>query len=189
MTGWALATALAVGFSAPPAVAQAPAPFGKVPKSKVRTFVSPIGSFKIEYPASGNWAVLPGPPGSVVALGEYKKGEALVVVERVTLTEALASDEMAQVADREARIVKEREPGAAGLSQRVLDADTRKVIVLEYTRSGIQGPERVVQYVIPQGAALYRVVCMVVASQEAKYAPLFGHIAASIEPAPPKPAK
>jgi hypothetical protein len=163
-------------------------PFGKIPKARVRTFVSPVANIKVEYPASGDWTLLPGPTGTVLALAEYKKGEALVVIERVPLTEPLAADELAPVADREARLVKEREAAATGFSQQVLDADKRKVIVVRYTRAGNYGPEQVVLYAVPQGTALYRVTCMVAAAQIAKYLPLFGHIAASIEPAlPPKP--
>jgi hypothetical protein len=160
-------------------------PFGKVPKARVRTFVSPVANIKVEYPASGDWTLLPGPVGMVLALAEYKKGEAFVVIERVALTEPLAADELASVADREARLVKEREASATDFSQQVLDADKRKIIVVRYTRSGNHGPEQVVLYAVPQGTALYRVTCMVTAAQVAKYLPLFGHIAASIEPAMP----
>ncbi len=148
------AAGLAISFVSAQTKTEAPTPFGKVPKAKVRTFVSQVGGFKLEYPGSGDWTVLPGPTGSVLALGEYKKGEALVVIERVTLTEALAPDELAPAADREARIVKEREPGATSLSQQVLDADKRKVIVVQYTRAGMQGPESVVPVRRPAGGAV-----------------------------------
>ena len=164
-------------------------PFGKVPKARVRTFISPVANIKVEYPATGDWTLLPGPTGMVLSLAEFKKGEAFVVIERVALTEPLAADELASVADREARLVKEREAGATGFSQQVIDADKRKVIVVRYTRGGNLGPEQVVLYAVPQGTSLYRVTCMVTAGQVAKYLPLFGHIAASIEPALPQKPK
>lgn len=192
MSRWAIPQViLSALLLLPAAEAQSkPPPFGKIPKAKVRTVVSAGAVFQLEYPSSGNWTVLPGPPGSALVLGESKKGEALVVIERVTLTEALAPDELPTVADREARIVKEREPQARDVSHQLLDADKRKVIVVQYTRPGLQGPEQVVHYAVPQETALYRVTCTVVTAQAEKYTQWFGHIAASIQPAiPAKPKK
>jgi hypothetical protein len=188
MTRWVPAAIVLSTVLAGTAIAQTSPPFGRVAKLRMTKFVSPVGNFQVEYPR-GDWTLLSGPAGAVLAIAEYKKGEALVVIERLTLTEALSSDDMPPLADRETRRIKEREPGAGDLTQQVREADQRRIIILEYTRLGIQGPERVVQYIIPQGNALYRVVCTVVASQAAKYAPMFGHIAASIEPAPPSAPK
>jgi hypothetical protein len=185
MAAMGLAALAAVAVSA-----QADAtPFGKLPRARVRTFISPVANIKVEYPSSGNWTLLPGPTGTVLALAEYRKGEALVVIERVALTEPLAADELAPVADREARLVKEREAGATDFTQQVVDADKRRIIVVRYTRAGNHGPEQVVLYGVPQGTSLYRVTCTVAAAQAAKYLPVFGHIAASIEPAAPPKAR
>lgn len=163
-------------------LAQTPAPFGRVTKPKFQKLVSPVGSFELEFPNSRDWTILPGPAGAVLVIAESRRGDALVVIERLRLRAALAPDEMATAADREAGAVKTREPEATDLRQQVLEIEKRHAIVVQYGRTGIKGREQVVHYAIPIGEVLYRVICIALDKEAPKYAPIFGHIAASIQP-------
>ena len=68
---------------------------------------------------------------------------------------------------------------------RVLEGDGRRLVIVEFDRTGLKGPERVRQYSFPQSANLYRIVCSAPKNDFAKYEVIFAHVAASfrIKPA------
>ena len=53
-----------------------------------------------------------------------------------------------------------------------------------FTRTGPAGPEQVLVYVFNGGGSLYRLVCISQPEGRAKYAPVFGHMAATLKVAP-----
>jgi hypothetical protein len=181
----AVCAATAVVVAQAPAPAQAAAaPFAKLKRPKFKPFVSPIGNFQVDYPDSRDWTVLSGVGEAVLMIVENKTGSAFATVERVQLRGgAFTPQEMPAAADREAATVKQRNPAAAGLRHQVMSADNRQVIVVQYARTGVRGPEQMVHYAIPIGETLYRVTCSIVEKEYARYAPICGHIAASVLPA------
>jgi hypothetical protein len=164
------------------ATAPATVPFGLVTRPKFKKFVSPIGNFEVQHPDSRDWTVALGFGEAVLTIVENKTGSAFATVERVVLRGAFAPEEMAGAAEREASTVKQRYPAAAGVRHQVLTVDKRQVIVVQYGRTGVKGPEQVVHYAVPIGETLYRVTCTVVEKEYPRYAAIFGHIAASVQP-------
>lgn len=163
--------------STPPPSAPA---YGRIAKPKFRPFVSPVGGVAFEYPAGNDWKLLPGQADVLAILAETKKGEAAVVLERSSLRGALLPDEMAVAAEAEVSTIRARQPDATDLQQRVMDTDNRQIIVVQYRRPGIAGREQVIQYVFPIGTTMFRLICSTGDAQFAKYANIFGHIAASL---------
>jgi len=185
---FAIAAAVAVVSAQTPAPAQAPAPaevaFARLTRPKFKAFISPIGNFQVDYPDSRDWTVLPGAGEAVLMIVENKTGSAFALVERVALRGgAFTPQEMPAAAEREAATVKQRHPAASGVRHQVLQVDKRQVIVVQYTRTGVKGPEQIVHYAVPIGETLYRITCTIVDTEYARYAPIFGHIAASVQPA------
>jgi hypothetical protein len=126
-----------------------------------------------------DWNVLPS-SGSVLLILASKKGDAVVLVERTSLAQPL---EPADITDLFAQIetdaIKERQPKATDVQSKVLDAGDRRLVAVQYGRSGVLGSERVRQYSVPVGKSLYRVTCISSVAQFAAYDPVFSHIAAS----------
>jgi uncharacterized membrane protein len=126
-----------------------------------------------------DWSVLPS-SGSVLLILASKKGDAIVLVERSSLQQAL---EAADITDLFAQIetdgIKERQPKATDFQSKVLDSGDRRLVAVQYARPGVLGSERVRQYSVPVGRQLYRLTCISSAAQFASYDPVFAHIAAS----------
>jgi len=181
----ALAIVLPAGATVP---AQTPAPtadavpFALVTRPRFKTFLSPIGNFQVQYPDS-DWTVLSGVGDATLTLVENRSGSAFVLVERVALRTAFAPEAIPALAQQEAATIKQRNAAATNIRHQVLEADKRHVVVVQYSRTGVKGPEQVVHYAAPIGETMYRVTCVVVEKEYARYAPIFGHIAASVQPA------
>src|SRR5204863_2938796 len=84
-------------------------------------------------------------------------------------------------ADLELRMIRGREPGGDNFAQQIKNADNRRFIFIQYSRQGVGGPDAVVQYSIPIGAVMYRLICIAPAAQLAKYQAKFAHVAASFK--------
>jgi hypothetical protein len=126
-----------------------------------------------------DWSVLPS-SGSVLLILASKKGDAVVLVERSSLSQALdAADITDLFAQIETDAIKERQPKAAEFESKVLDWGDRRLVAVQYARPGVLGSERVRQYSMPLGKQLYRLTCISGAAQFAAYDPVFAHIAAS----------
>lgn len=146
--------------------------------------------FTLQYP-SKDWLLVPGGGASLVTLTQ-KKSEATVTIEYQPLQLELAPSEIDQnFAQIEAEPVAQHQPTADGVKSQVVDDGGRKVIVIDFTRRGVTGAERVRQYSLPMGKQLYRIVCSAPAAQFAKYEPVFANIVktfsvAGAAAAPPK---
>jgi hypothetical protein len=160
------------------------APYGRIPKAKVKKFVSTVNAFELEYPDTGAWKIVPSHPEAVLTMVDARNGVASIIVERLLLRAALTPEEIAQTGEDEAAGVRERTATAANVQQQVREGDGRTFITVQYAKPGATGPEQVVQYTFPVGTSLYRVICGAVQSEFPKYAPVFGHVAATFR-APP----
>jgi hypothetical protein len=168
-----LAAAITAGVIAP-----LDAQFGFLKgNSKVEyvAFRDPSQQFVLEYPK--DWQVIGGAGDVVVSLAQ-KKNEAAVVVERFKMNTALAPQDVTDLfAQIETDVLKERQPKATEIASKVVDQNGHRLIVLDYSRVGVAGPERVRQYSFPIGQALYRLTCSAPTAQFAKYDPVFAHVA------------
>jgi hypothetical protein len=126
-----------------------------------------------------DWMVLPSSGSLVLALAS-RKGDAVVLVERSALRQALEAEDITDLfAQIEVETIRERYPKAADVQSKILDLGARRLVAVQYGRSGVLGPERVRQYSVPIGQQLYRVTCISRAAVFAVYDPVFSHIAAS----------
>jgi hypothetical protein len=126
-----------------------------------------------------DWMVLPS-NGSVLLMLASRKGDAVVLVERLVLNLPLEATDITELfAQIEIDAIKEQHPRAADFQSRVIDAGQRRLVAVQYGRPGVLGSERVRQYSMPIGKQLYHVTCISSAAQFAAYDPVFSHIAAS----------
>jgi hypothetical protein len=131
--------------------------------------------FTFEYPTK-EWDQVAGGTSSVLALTQ-KKREATVVIEYQPLRLALEPSEIdEEFAKLELEPVTTRQPGAANTGLKLVEMGPYKVIVIEYSRKGLQGAETVRQYSIASGKHLYRIVCSAPTASFGKHEPVFSAI-------------
>jgi hypothetical protein len=127
-----------------------------------------------------DWMVLP-TSGALVLAAASRKGDAVVLIERSMLRQALDPSDITDLfAQIEIDAIKERQPKAADFQSKVLDSGARRLVAVQYSRPGVLGNERVRQYSVPVGTDLYRVTCISSAARFAVYDPVFSHMAASL---------
>lgn len=155
--------------------------FGRTKEPRMASFKDPAGRFTVDVP-SRDWLRVPGAGATLMTLTE-EDVEAAVVLEMVPLEVPLAPEDVTTLfAELEARGVRTREKGSSGFVQRLVQAGGRRVAVVEYSRLGDKGAERVRLYSFPVGDKLYRLACSTRVQQLKKYSPVFAHIAASFVP-------
>ena len=134
--------------------------------------------FTMQYP-SRDWQAVSG-GGSVLVSFAQRKSEATVVVERISLRQALNADDVTDifVAIEKDEILK-RTPAAVISAATVVETGARRVVVVDFSRPGITGVETVRQYSMVEGMQLFRVVCSAQSAHFAKYEPIFSHMAQS----------
>jgi hypothetical protein len=136
--------------------------------------------------------VLSGRGDAVLLLADTRTGAATVAIERHALRGVLGPADISVLANSEVTAVGERERGAADIQSSVLAVDGRQVVAVTYSRVGIKGREYCVTYAVPLGEtmfrvvanAMFRVVANVTEKERPRFAPLFGHIAASVQTPP-----
>ena len=177
---------LACGLCVVSAAAQGPdAPYGKAAVGKVpfRTLTLAGGHSQVDVPQR-DWQV-GSAFGNTAAVLISKKGDATVIVQRVPLEVPISEADMTEVF--ESLQVDEMTKGQAGvgaLSHGMKTGDGRRYLAVSFTRTGLSGPEQVLVYVFNAGSSLYRLVCVTAPTAGAKYAPVFGHMAATLKVAP-----
>jgi len=141
-------------------------------------------SFSIELPK--DWQLAPGHTGTVFSVVERtKKWETggLITLEYQRLQAALDPSLMKDMSERELREVQLREANGKQFGVEVLTAGPGFVIFIHYDRPGVSGvDDHVVQYEIPVGLTLYKLICIAPAAGIEKYRPTFAHTAASFTP-------
>lgn len=141
-------------------------------------WTSPDAPVRLDVPQK-DWMVLPA-SGPIVFVMASRKGDAVVLVERATLRQALEPGDITDLfAQIEADAIRERHPKAADFELKVLDLGARRLVAVQYGRPGVLGPERVRQYSVPVGQQLYRLTCISRAAQFAVFGQVFSHVAAS----------
>ena len=136
-----------------------------------------VDGFQLDWPKK-DWLMLPS-AGSLSLVMTTKKGDALVVVERTVLRQPLEPSDITELfAQLESDAVKEKGQ-VLDVQARVIDANGRRLVAVQFQRTGMLGPERVRQYSLPVGKNLYRLICISTAAQFLSYDPLFSHMAAS----------
>jgi hypothetical protein len=155
-------------------------------------FTDPQRRFSVEFPREWTWLMVSGSAEPLVTFIHPRK-EAAVVVEHFQMRQSLARDDITNTfAEAEAERLKENQPLAADVVSKMIVENGEKLIVLDYVRPGIDTRERVRQYSIPVGRNLYRITCMTIGGQFAKYEPTFLTVVQSLKTAgelPPAPAK
>ena len=140
-----------------------------------KPFKDQAGRFQLEYPK--DWQPVLG-VGDVLVTFAQKKGEASLVIKRFQLL-----DDPGQINDvfgqLETDALKMDQPQATDVTFKIVGANGRPAVVIDYSRPGLAGPERGRQYSFPIAQAVYRLNCTAVAGVFAKYDPQFLHIAQS----------
>jgi len=141
----------------------------------------PGGMFSLEYPEK-DWQVVPG-GGSVVLTLAQKGNQAFIVIDHTRSDISLSPDEVGAVfLESERARVASRQSGARVIAATLTTTPAGPVAVLHYTRPGLKAPESVVQYSVPFGQDLFRLICSAQTAQFAKFEPVFVHVATSFLP-------
>ena len=115
---------------------------------QVRPQRSADAPLQVEFPAK-DWMVLPS-SGALVFAAATRRGDAVVLIERSTLRQALDPADITDLfAQIEMEAIKERQPKAADFQSKVLDTGARRLVAVQYGRPGVLGNERVRQYLVP----------------------------------------
>ena len=109
---------------------------------------------------------------------------AAIALEQMLLVEPLAVNDIdAVLAGLEEAAARQRDPAGQDFDQQVKEADGRRFVFIQYSRPGLNGLDRVVQYAIPSGRVMYRLICIAPAAQlTTKYQAMFAHVARSFKP-------
>lgn len=165
------------GASAP----GAPAWLARTTTSEFQPHKDPAGRISIDYPRE-DWRIVPG-GSTTVASFTQNDGEATVVLEQTTLNQALGPNEVTEVfGEIEVETIKQRDPQASNFNTRLMDEGGRRVVGIQYERSGPQGAEVVRQYSFPVAKTLYRLTCVMKPNNRAEHEPICSHMAASFKP-------
>jgi hypothetical protein len=145
------------------------------------------GYFSIELPK--DWQLAPGHTGTLFSLVQktrrWEPG-ALITLEYMRLQAPLDPSTIAFVSKRELEQVQMRELSGKQFSSSVKTGALGPVIFIQYLRPALSGgDDHVVQYSMPIGTTLYRLICVAPATTMEKFRPTFAHVAASFTPAKP----
>lgn len=177
---------LCVGQIGTVAAPQAADPwYGRSPKPK--DFEAPKipfgGRFTIELPK--NWPMIAGHGAIVFTVAEKAKDNqpaaAAIALERIQLRSSVSVTRA--LGDVELTNTQEREADGKDFAQEIKDVGGRRFIFIHYTRPGLTAGDSIVQYSVPVGAVMYRLICVAPTAQLSKYQPIFAHVAASFQPA------
>jgi len=141
------------------------------------TFKDPANRFTFEYPREWFWQLIPG-VGDVLAAFSEKRGEAALIIERFQLQQRITPGDMTDLfAQLELDALKQKQPKASNFVSRLMDMPGRKIVVIDYARPGLLGPELARQYSYPIELSLYRLTCSAPQSYFSKYEAAFSRIA------------
>jgi hypothetical protein len=186
-----LATVCVLAVTAAGPFAQAPA--GSDPwmrkSSKPQDFhvaKLPWNTFSVELP--DDWQLVPSFGAALVTAAEKGRGNqpvAAIIIEHTLNIEPLnASDVDERLATLEADWVRQRDPSGESFEHQAKEFDGRRYVMIQYTRPGFNGRDRVVVYVMAAGKVMYRLICIAPDKQIAeKYQAIFAHVASTFKPA------
>jgi len=141
-------------------------------------------AFSIELPKG--WQLAAGRTNTVFSVVEKTRqweSAGLVTLEYMRLQAPLDPSVVAAASERELNEIKSRELSGKNFSVAVKIGTLGPIVFIQYDRPGLTGSDdRVVQYSIPVGTTMYRLVCIAPAAKMESYRPLFAHVAASFTP-------
>jgi len=141
-------------------------------------------AFSIELPKK--WQLAPGHTGTIFSMVEpTKKWETggLITLEYQRLQVPIQASFMKESSEQELKDVQVRDANGKQFGVEVLNAGPGAVFFIHYDRPGVSGTDdHVVQYEIPVGLTLYKLICIAPAASIEKYRPTFAHVAASFTP-------
>jgi hypothetical protein len=145
------------------------------------------GSFSIELPK--NWQLAPGHTNTLFSTVEKTKKWAaggLITLEYMRLQAPLEPTLIPGVSERELKEVQARELSGKQFSGTVKAGTLGPIIFIQYDRPGLNGADdHVVQYSMPIGTTMYRLICIAPTAGVEQYRPMFAHVAASFTPLKP----
>jgi hypothetical protein len=142
-----------------------------------------FGAFSIDLPK--DWQLVPGHGGTLFLSAERVKGTygPALLLEHMRLQAAFDPAIVDAVARVELGDLEAREPAGSAFSQRIYRQEAKIVIITQYDRPGLfGGTDHVVQYTMPAGSTLYRLVGITPSDKMDKSKELFAHVAASFRP-------
>ena len=156
------------------------------PKNMDRPRVFP-GAFSVELPK--DWQVISGHAGTIFSVVEktrQSEGGAHVTLEYLRLQAPLDPELISGAGERELKVLQALEPGGKQFTSQVKKGTFGPFIVIQYNRPrSSAGEDRVIQYSMPVGTMMYRLICVAPAAALEKYRPVFAHVAASFAPVGP----
>jgi len=148
------------------------------------------GAFSIELPKG--WQLAPGHTGTVFSVVEktrQSEAGALITLEYMRLQaplDPLDQELIAGAGERELKEVQARELSGKQFTSQIKKGEVGPFIVIQYNRPGLSGgDDHVVQYSMPIGTTMYRLICIAPAAAVEKFRPVFAHVAASFTPVRP----
>lgn len=180
---WAAAAVAAIAGSA--AAQQSADPwYGRMAKPKDFDPPRIFGNiFSIELPK--NWQLVPGHTGTIFLMAEKTKhleAGGAIALEYMRLQAPFDPSLLNALGPIELDDVRRRELAGANFTQQSKMINGRALILIQYDRPGLSGPDHVVQYSFPVGQTMYRLVCIAPAGDIQKYQSMFAHTAASFTP-------
>jgi hypothetical protein len=180
-----LMLAAAAGLQAQPPAASDPWFHRSAKPGDFRAAKLPWTTFSIELPK--DWQLAPGYGGILLSAVEKTRNtvaSAAIVLEQMRLVEPLARTDIdTMLAGLETDAARQRDPAGDNFEQQVKETGGQRYMMIQYTRPGPYGQDRVVIYAIPAGRIMYRLICIAPAAQlTAKYQDTFAHVASTFKP-------
>ena len=144
-------------------------------------------TFSIALP--NKWQLAPSHTYTILSAVEKRTpAAALITLEQVRLNAAVPADLDVLDAFKNTMLeeVQAVESAGAGFTADIIKGRFNPLILIRYRRPGLWGDSNhVVQYLMPVGRTMYRLICVAPASEvETKYKKIFAWVAASFTPLP-----
>jgi len=134
-----------------------------------KTYRDPAGRFEFDYPTK-DWKTLAG-AGTALAQFARNDGGATFAIDHTQLSNTIPSSDLAYTTMAEVEVddLKARSPQNKNFTSELVETKGGRGALIKYTQAGAKGPERVMQFSIPLGKELFRVIGTVPESQAVKH--------------------
>jgi hypothetical protein len=171
----AAAIGLAAVLSSHASTAQTQTPAPVLPRG-FKAFTDPAGRFSLFYP--NGWQLISGARDHLltIAARDFKATVVLEQQQMLNPTTEITDRTMALEVDS----LRARQPNAQDVATSVAP-NRPTVMVVDYSRLGLSGPERLRQYSVYEGTLLLRVTCIAQTREFERHAVTFETIAGSVK--------